>query len=161
MLFVTSIRDHLYYRLIGTTPFAASTIEEILESNKKCVIKVEESAWHGVSPEARELFILMTSVDPDKRPTADSVLNHPWFSKDFTSAEVLVSALVNMRKHSKDYVKQEGLGSILTSSPLLGGRALPEHSLRGSDSPAITSPISQRNSIHGTKVLHQPIFTSI
>ncbi len=134
------------FLLTGITPFSASTIEEIIDRNKKCDFTLDGEAWKKISVEAKELLRELTARDPDKRITAEMALRHVWFTKDFTTAENLSAAQENMRKYSKESAgknetpksgkKPPELGSILTSSPLMGGRGL---DLKETDSP-IMSP---------------------
>jgi serine/threonine protein kinase len=94
----------LFRRLTGISPFAALTIEEILENNSRCVIQYPEDLWKGVSAEAKELVRLMTQRDPQLRISSAAALAHSWFAKDFRSAAVLSSALENMRKYCAEYI---------------------------------------------------------
>jgi len=134
---------HRPFRVTGTTPFVAATIHEIIEKNKKCEISFDGDIWKGVSPEAKDLVRLMTMRDSEKRISAEEALKHPWFNKDFRSAEILSSALENMRKYSKEGPKLDKSSfkpelakmSLLTSSPLLGGRGLDQ---KDNDSPVVS-----------------------
>ena len=38
------------------------------------------SVWHKVSAEAKDLILRCLDKNPDKRPTANQLLNHPWLS---------------------------------------------------------------------------------
>ena len=37
------------------------------------------AGWEQVSPAAKECIRLMLTKDPNKRPTAENILNHKWF----------------------------------------------------------------------------------
>ncbi len=146
------------YRLTGTTPFAATTIEEILTKNRKCEVSTETEIWRNVSGEGKELVVMMTRRDPHKRITSEEALAHPWFGKDFRTAENLSSALENMRKHSKETLtKKDSLGnksplpqtSLLTSSPLLCRRALADQN--ESDSPLMSPSLGRPCKSKGSK----------
>jgi serine/threonine protein kinase len=41
--------------------------------------------WDNVSDEAKELITSILQIDPSKRPTAEEITRHPWFSLDLTA----------------------------------------------------------------------------
>ncbi len=89
--------------MTGISPFAASTLDDIIKNNEKCEIDYPKDLWKGVSEEAKELVVMMTQRDPEKRPTAHAALCHRWFAKDFNNSVTLHSAIDNMKKYSREY----------------------------------------------------------
>ncbi len=82
------------------SPFFATNLDDIVKNNEKCEITFPESMWGGVSEEAKDLVMKMTTKDPEKRISIEAALGHVWFRKDFRTATNLVSALENMKKYT-------------------------------------------------------------
>jgi serine/threonine protein kinase len=49
---------------------------------------LQDKVWDKVSEEAKDLIRSMLEIDPDYRPSAQEVLLHEWFLKDFTYKKV-------------------------------------------------------------------------
>jgi serine/threonine protein kinase len=84
-------------------PFAASTVEAILENNKRCLIDYPRDLWQTVSSEAQDLVQKLTARKPSERLTAEAALEHPWFSQGVKQTACLASAVEHMRKHCAEY----------------------------------------------------------
>lgn len=67
----------LYVLLSGVPPFNGETDEEIFEEVKKKKYSFPDEQWKNISSEAKDLIKKML-CPPDKRLTAEQVLNHPW-----------------------------------------------------------------------------------
>lgn len=90
----------IFNRLAGVSPFAAETLEEIYENNKKGLIEFPEELWKEVSKEAKELAQLMTHNDQYKRFSIQECLSHPWFFLSNKQTNPLLSARQNLQKNS-------------------------------------------------------------
>ena len=66
----------LYVMVSGELPYRGKTERELFERIKKSPIEIP----HGISPGAASLLEAMLRKNPDKRPTAASLLHHPWLS---------------------------------------------------------------------------------
>ncbi|KAJ1527861.1 hypothetical protein ONE63_007801 [Megalurothrips usitatus] len=42
---------------------------------------MDHGNWLAVSDQAKDLVRMMLHVDPNRRPTAEQVLNHPWLQQ--------------------------------------------------------------------------------
>ena len=69
----------LYILLTGIPPFPGTTQEQVMLKNMDGTIYYPEKYWRNVSPEAVDLVLLMTTEDPVQRPSAEVLLQHPWF----------------------------------------------------------------------------------
>lgn len=67
----------LYILLCGDPPFNGPNDNEIYKAIKKKKFKYENPIWKNVSDQAKDLINKMLS-EPDVRPTAEQVLQHPW-----------------------------------------------------------------------------------
>ena len=54
---------------------------QYVEAQPKYVKKDFKQFFVGASPMAVEVLTLLLDMDPDKRPTAEQALQHPYFSK--------------------------------------------------------------------------------
>jgi len=70
----------LYILLCGYPPFYGDSDREILESIYKGVFAFDGEEWLTVSEEVKDLIKKMITV-PEKRLTAEKVLEHPWMQK--------------------------------------------------------------------------------
>ena len=66
----------MYILLSGKHPFQARNITNILQKNIECKFTVDKKISEG----AAELLNLMMEPDPDLRPTASQILEHPWLN---------------------------------------------------------------------------------
>ena len=73
----------LYVLLCGYPPFNGSSVQKI----HRCILEQDlgfpcksylDAEWRNVSRDAKDLIRLMLRKDPSERPSAQSVLNHPW-----------------------------------------------------------------------------------
>ena len=71
----------LYVLLCGYPPFNGSTEQKIIKRIKEGKFVFPDEEWSHISNEAKDLIKLMLTRNPDKRPSVEQVLKHPWFSK--------------------------------------------------------------------------------
>lgn len=75
----------LYILLCGYPPFngkSAKTINRRILTQTlsfPCIVHLD-SEWHTVSPDAKQLIRLMLDRNPSNRPSAASILTHPWLT---------------------------------------------------------------------------------
>lgn len=89
--------------------------------------------WNFVSPQAKDLVVKMTEIDPEKRISSWEALQHKWFTQEFKIPRSLAQAIANMKKAKyclflnkmmNRVIKAEKKfdeSDLLTSSPLLTG----------------------------------------
>lgn len=85
----------LYIILIGKAPFNGVNQEEIFNSIKKAKINKESKGWTKLSCDAQDLLKKMLKKDPNKRPTADECLSHPWFNDEKVNKNTLSDTIVS------------------------------------------------------------------
>lgn len=69
--------------------------EEIFNSIKKAKINKESKGWTKLSCDAQDLLKKMLKKDPNKRPTADECLSHPWFNDEKVNKNTLSDTIVS------------------------------------------------------------------
>merc|ERR1719230_1130672 len=72
--------------LSGYMPFSGAEGEQAA-SILKGSYKLKPHKWNNVSPEALKFVQCLLQVDPERRLTADTALNHPWLDKRYQSDE--------------------------------------------------------------------------
>jgi calcium/calmodulin-dependent protein kinase I len=86
-----------YTILSGYSPFRAETIDDFLtEVEDTGFLVFHERYWKTISPEAKQFISKMLDPNPEKRPTATELLNHPWIA-DEKAANATENLLPNIR----------------------------------------------------------------
>jgi len=89
----------LYTLLTGIQPFAAPSVDAVIERNKQCDIDFPMDIWKLSSPEGLDLVVRMTSRDQYQRLSAKECLEHTWFTLDQKLCLInLKNSLENMQK---------------------------------------------------------------
>ncbi|KAI6652087.1 calcium/calmodulin-dependent protein kinase type II delta chain isoform X16 [Oopsacas minuta] len=68
----------LYILLCGYPPFANEDQRELFGSITSGKYEFHSPEWDTVTPKARDIIQSMLTMDQDNRPTASSLLTHPW-----------------------------------------------------------------------------------
>jgi serine/threonine protein kinase len=63
----------------GKPPFFGKTFDETVEKILNDDINFKGEVWNNISTSVQNLIETLLDKDPDKRPTADKILMHPWF----------------------------------------------------------------------------------
>lgn len=67
--------------LVGGLPFNGPSNEAVIAAIKKGkIIHSNEMIWNSLTAEARDLVELLLNMNPQKRPSAQEALEHPWFT---------------------------------------------------------------------------------
>ena len=73
----------VYLLIKGELPFKSTgTKESLFDSIINDEINYDDDSWTQVSPHAKEFIRRTLEKDPDRRPDAETLLNHSWL-KDF------------------------------------------------------------------------------
>lgn len=75
-----SIGVILYTLLSGLPPFNENQNSELFEKIKTAEYTFPPSEWDSISFEAKDLISKLLVTDPEKRLTAEEILEHPWMS---------------------------------------------------------------------------------
>jgi serine/threonine protein kinase len=89
----------MYMMLSGVPPFYGATRKEVMQKISKGKFSFKSKVWSIISKEAKELIEKMLTLNPDKRPSAREVLNHPWFIKDQSVKINTAQYLENMSRY--------------------------------------------------------------
>lgn len=68
----------LFTLLAGVPPFVNRDFRSLFFTIRTGSFSFENPVWGGVSLQAKDLINTLLQVDPNKRPSAAEVLNHPW-----------------------------------------------------------------------------------
>ena len=80
------------YRLAGNPPFAGRNGIEVTQNVLKGTYSFPEEYFANVSDKAIDFIKTLMTVDPNKRPTADECLKHPWLQFESLSTMRLDSS---------------------------------------------------------------------
>lgn len=72
----------LYILLSGYPPFFAQSNRQKQQMIMQADFSFYEKTWKDISQSAKDLINSLLAVDPDKRPTAQQLLQHPWVIGD-------------------------------------------------------------------------------
>ena len=80
----------LYAMLSGTFPFKGKSDKDIYKSILRKKYEYPDKIWKSISKEAKDLIDHMLCSE-DIRYSAEQVLNHSWFSKEFLNLKHMIS----------------------------------------------------------------------
>ena len=69
----------LYTMLSGHIPFEDTNVSSLISKITLCEYHLTGHVWESISKQGKDLIRFMLEVDPDKRPSAHTVLQHDWF----------------------------------------------------------------------------------
>ncbi|KAH7838441.1 hypothetical protein Vadar_026384 [Vaccinium darrowii] len=87
----------LYILLCGVPPFWAETEQGVAQAIIRSVIDFKRDPWPKVSDNAKDLVKRMLDPDPNKRLTAQEVLEHPWIQNAKKAPNVPLGETVKAR----------------------------------------------------------------
>jgi calcium-dependent protein kinase len=67
--------------LCGFAPFAGDTDYDTLQLVARAPLEFPSPEWNDISEQAIDFVTKLLDRDPDRRPTADEALQHPWIAK--------------------------------------------------------------------------------
>ncbi|KAM1018489.1 hypothetical protein ACFX13_040714 [Malus domestica] len=116
----------LYILLSGYPPFIAQSNRQKQQMIMAGEFSFYEKTWKGISLSAKQLISSLLKVDPDKRPSAQELLDHPWVvglsaREDQMDAEI-VSRLQSFNARRK--LRAAAIASVWTSSIFLRTKKL-------------------------------------
>ncbi|KAK2641151.1 hypothetical protein Ddye_022914 [Dipteronia dyeriana] len=87
----------LYILLCGVPPFWAETEQGVAQAIIRSIIDFKRDPWPKVSDNAKDLVKKMLNPDPQKRLTAEQVLEHPWIQNAKKAPNVPLGETVKAR----------------------------------------------------------------
>lgn len=70
-----------YMLLAGHPPFLGVDREELFQLIRKAQPKYDEAAWKRITPEGLDFVRTCLQESPKSRPSAQSLISHPWIKK--------------------------------------------------------------------------------
>uniref|UniRef100_A0A0N5C6U2 non-specific serine/threonine protein kinase n=1 Tax=Strongyloides papillosus TaxID=174720 RepID=A0A0N5C6U2_STREA len=89
-----------YILLSGLSPFGGETDEETLKNVRNCDWNIDDSAFSGISDEAKDFIRRLLIAEPEKRMNIYEALDHPWFGtreESDTGKEIPAEKYFNVR----------------------------------------------------------------
>ncbi|XP_041024831.1 calcium-dependent protein kinase 32-like [Juglans microcarpa x Juglans regia] len=87
----------LYILLCGFPPFWAETEQGVAQAIIRSVVDFKRDPWPKVSDNAKDLVKKMLNPDPQRRLTAQAVLDHPWLQNAKRAPNVSLGETVRAR----------------------------------------------------------------
>lgn len=95
---IWSIGVIVYMLLSGSPPFNGAHDHEILIKIKRGFYSMSGPQWEGISEQAKCFIRFLLQKDPDKRPSAEEALKHPWLQQqDTVEHDIDLSVVKSMR----------------------------------------------------------------
>lgn len=94
-----------YIILSGMPPFNGQTDQEIMKKVKLGKFSFSDPCWAGLSDACKDFISKLLTYAPDKRPTAEDSLRHPWITEMSAStvdSSVALGALANLKTFRAD-----------------------------------------------------------
>ncbi|XP_042514771.1 calcium and calcium/calmodulin-dependent serine/threonine-protein kinase-like isoform X2 [Macadamia integrifolia] len=116
----------LYILLSGDPPFQATSFRQKQQLILAGDFSFKDHTWTTISPSAKQLISRLLSVDPQKRPTAQELLLHPWVIGDSVKQELMDAEIIS-RLHSfnaRRKFRAAGIASLLSSTVMLRTKKL-------------------------------------
>jgi len=86
--------------LTGISPFYGKTYNEVITKNKECKIDFDKEYWGKVSPEGKNLCMMMLKRDPHERISSESAMGHNWFTHSMDEFTDLTNVIENISKYT-------------------------------------------------------------
>lgn len=77
-----------YVLLSGYPPFYAERDAELYSKIKSCNYTFDPEHWDKISEKAKDMIRNLLKLDPSRRLTAKSVLEHPWMTADLETMDI-------------------------------------------------------------------------
>ncbi|XVF82619.1 hypothetical protein PTKIN_Ptkin16aG0063700 [Pterospermum kingtungense] len=122
----------LYILLSGYPPFFAQSNRQKQQMIMAGDYNFDERTWKNISSSAKNLISYLLQVDPDRRPSAEQLLAHPWVSGDSAKQEQIDAEVVSRLQsfNARRKLRAAAIASVLSSKVLLRTKKL--RSLLGS-----------------------------
>ncbi|KAF5729365.1 calcium and calcium/calmodulin-dependent serine/threonine-protein kinase-like [Tripterygium wilfordii] len=89
-------------------------------------VNFDERSWKNITSSAKHLIKSLLTVDPDKRPSAQEILTHPWVIGDSAKEEQMDAEIVSRLQsfNARRKFRVAAMASVLSSTVLLRTKKL-------------------------------------
>ena len=103
-------------------PFNGQSDQEIMKKVRVGKFSFQDSCWSSITDKAKDLITQLLTYDPEKRPSAEEALKHPWITESSVSApideQVAIGALSNLRTFRADQKLKQATFAFIASQLL-------------------------------------------
>ncbi|KAF4381252.1 calcium and calcium/calmodulin-dependent serine/threonine-protein kinase [Cannabis sativa] len=116
----------LYILLSGYPPFIAQSNRQKQQMILAGDFSFYEKTWKNISSSAKQLIKSLLTVDPQKRPSAVELLDHPWVRGDLAKEEQMDGEVVTRLQsfNARRKFRAAAIASVLSSSIFLRTKQL-------------------------------------
>ncbi|WCJ17600.1 Calcium-dependent protein kinase [Euphorbia peplus] len=116
----------LYILLSGYPPFIAQSNQQKQQMIMAGEFSFYEKTWKNITSSARQLISDLLQVDPDRRPSAQDVLTHPWVIGDSAKVEQMDPEIVTrlQRFNARRKLRAAAIASVWSSRVFLRTKKL-------------------------------------
>ncbi|CAD8168432.1 unnamed protein product [Paramecium pentaurelia] len=100
----------LYFFLTSHMPFQSRDVQALKTAIQRGIVNFEGSEWTNINPDMKQLVSKMLSSNPQLRPTASEVINHPIF---LNRAKIITKPNKQLSKQMKDFKQQSQMQSAM------------------------------------------------
>lgn len=111
----------LYIILSGQPPFNGQSDQEIMKKVRIGKFSYSDPCWANISDKAKDMINQLLTYDPEKRPSAQQTLQHPWItemSQSTVDANLAVGALSNLKTFRADQKLKQATFAFIASQLL-------------------------------------------
>ncbi|KAE8689565.1 Calcium and calcium/calmodulin-dependent serine/threonine-protein kinase [Hibiscus syriacus] len=116
----------LYILLSGYPPFIAQSNRQKQQMIMAGEYNFDERTWKNISSSAKHLISNLLQVHPDRRPSAEQLLAHPWVIGDSAKQEQMDAEVVSRLQsfNARRKLRAAAIASVLSSKVLLRTKRL-------------------------------------
>ncbi|XP_022864109.1 calcium and calcium/calmodulin-dependent serine/threonine-protein kinase-like [Olea europaea var. sylvestris] len=108
----------LYILLSGYPPFIAQSTQQKQQMILNGQFSFYEKTWKNISSSVQHLISSLLKVDPDMRPSAEEILQHPWVTGDLAKHDQMDAEIVSRLQsfNARRKFRAAAMASVLSSS---------------------------------------------
>lgn len=108
----------LYILLSGYPPFFAPSNRQKQQMILNGQFSFDEKTWKNISSSAKQLISSLLEVDPNMRPTAQEIVEHPWVRGELAKEEEMDAEIVSRLQsfNARRKFRAAAMASVLSSS---------------------------------------------
>ncbi|CAN4108539.1 unnamed protein product [Withania somnifera] len=116
----------VYILLSGYPPFFAPSNRQKQQMILNGQFSFDEKTWKNISSSAKQLISSLLKVDPNMRPTAQEIVEHPWVRGELAKEEEMDAEIVSRLQsfNARRKFRAAAMASVLSSSFSLRSKKL-------------------------------------